>query len=204
MSEQNLKYKTKKGIYFTFFNQFANNGLQFVVGVIMARLLSPSDYGVAALPAVFMAVAAIFMEGGFGRAIVRKENLKEEDLSTAFIYSITVGVVCYLLIFIGAPCIADFYNEPVLEPLIRVTALSFLWSPLATPQTILLQRKLDFKTPALFSVLTKTIGAAIGITMAYMGYGLWSLVIMGVVSSFVETVLLWSAYHLFLIPPITI
>lgn len=193
MPEESLKSKTKKGIYWTFFNQFANNGLQFVVGVIMARILSPSDYGITALPAVFMVVANVFIEGGFGSAMVRKPELKESDLSTAFIYSSTVGILCYLLIFYGAPWIADFYNEPILVPLIRVTALSFLWSPLATPQNIILNRRLDFKTPARISITTKIIGAIIGISFAYMGYGVWALVIMGVVSSFLSFAQTWFA-----------
>lgn len=193
MPEENIKYKTKKGIYWTFTEQFTNYGLQFIVGIIMARMLNPSDYGITALPAVFIAVAEVFMNGGFSTAMVRKPDLKEEDISTAFIYSLSVGVLCYILLFITAPYIALFYNTPVLTPLIRVTALSFLWSPLVTPQTILLQRKLDFKTPARITIITKLIGAVIGIYLAYIGYGLWSLVIMSVVSSFLMFIQTWFA-----------
>lgn len=193
MPQENLRYKTKKGIYWTFFNQFANNGLQFVVGIIMARMLTPSDYGITALPMVFMVVANVFIESGFSGALVRKQNITEEDLSTAFYYSISIGILCYLFLFLGAGWIADFYNEPVLVPLIRVTALSFLWSPLVTPQNILLQRKLDFKTPARIAITTKFIGAVIGISLAYFGYGLWSLVAMGVVSSLLTFIQTWLA-----------
>lgn len=193
MSQENLKYKTKKGIYWTFVEQFCNYGLQFIVGIIMARLLSPSDYGITALPAVFIVVAEVFINGGFGTAMVRKPELTEKDISTAFIYSISVGLLCYLILYLSAPYIAIFYNTPVLTPLIRVTALSFLWGPLVTPQTIILQRRLDFKTPARITIITKIIGAIIGICLAYMGYGLWSLVIMNVVSSFLSFVQTWFA-----------
>ena len=193
MSQENLKYKTKKGIYWTFVEQFCNYGLQFIVGIIMARLLSPSDYGITALPAVFLVVAEVFINGGFGTAMVRKPELTEKDISTAFIYSISVGLLCYLILYLSAPFIAIFYNTPVLTPLIRVTALSFLWGPLVTPQTIILQRRLDFKTPARITIITKIIGAIIGICLAYMGYGLWSLVIMNVVSSFLSFVQTWFA-----------
>lgn len=191
MAEESLKHKTKKGIYWTFFNQFANNGLQFVVGVIMARLLSPSDYGITALPVVFMSLAQVFIEGGFNSAMVRKPELKQEDISTAFIYSASVGLLCYLVMFFAAPFIADFYNEQVLVPLIRVSALTFIWMPLATPQIILLQRKLDFKTPARIAVTTNTIGAATGITFAFLGYGLWAIVIMQVSASFLSFIQYW-------------
>lgn len=190
---ENLKHKTKKGIYWTFFNSFCNNGLSFIVGVIMARLLSPSDYGITALPAVFIVVANVFITGGFDSAMIRKKELTEADLSTAFIYSASVGLFAYFLIFIGAPWIAAFFKEPILTPLVRVTALTFLWSPLATPQTILLNRRLDFKTQARIAIVTKIIGASIGITMAYVGYGLWALVIMSVVSSFLQFIQMWIA-----------
>ena len=102
MAEESLRYKTKKGLYWKFFDQFMNYGMQFIVGIFMARMLSPSDYGITALPAVFMAVAGVFISGGFGSALIRKENLTEEDLSTAFYYSVIVGVVCYDLIFKGS------------------------------------------------------------------------------------------------------
>ena len=88
MEQENLKHKTKVGLYWSFFNQFANNGLQFVVGIVMARLLSPEDYGITALPAVFMAVAGTLIDAGFSSALVRKPELTEKDLSTSFYYSI--------------------------------------------------------------------------------------------------------------------
>ena len=105
----------------------------------MARMLSPEDYGLTALPAVFMAISGIFVSGGFGTALIRKPDLKEEDLSTAFYYSMAVGILCYVILFIASPWIADFYNAPVLVPLMRVTALSFLYSPLGTGQGVYYQ-----------------------------------------------------------------
>ena len=182
MAEQDLKQKTKKGLYWKFAEQFANYGMQFIIGIVMARLLSPSDYGITALPAVFLAVAGIFAGAGFGSAMIRKPDLTEEDLATAFYYSTGVGIICYILLFISSPWIADFYNAPVLKPLIRVTALGFLYGPLGTPQGIILQRRLDFKTPAKISVVCKIVSGIVGITMAFYGYGVWALTISGMVS----------------------
>lgn len=187
----NLKQQTKKGLYWSFFNQFANYGMQFCVGIVMARLLSPSDYGITALPAVFMAVAYIIQNGGLSGALIRKVDLSEKDLSTAFYYSISVGIVLYAVMFFSATWIADFYNTPVLVPLIRVTALGFLWGPLGTPQNVILNRKLDFKTPTKISIITRTVSAVVGISMAFMGYGLWSLVISGLLSSFLSLLMSW-------------
>lgn len=173
----NLKQQTKKGLYWKFAEQFANYGMNFIIGIVMARLLSPSDYGITALPAVFIAVAGVFANAGFSTAMIRKPNLTEHDLSTAFYYSTIVGIICYLLLFFASPWIAEFYNTPVLEPLMRVTALSFIYGPLGTPQNIILQRRLDFKTPAKISVVCRIISGIIGIAMAFYGYGVWALTI---------------------------
>ena len=185
MVEQSLKQQTKKGLYWKFAEQFANQGMQFVIGIVMARLLSPSDYGITALPAVFLAVAGIFAGAGFGSAMIRKPELKEEDLSTAFYYSTGVGIIAYFLLFMASPWIADFYNTPVLKPLVRVTALGFLYGPMGTPQNIILQRRLDFKTPAKISVICRIVAGFVGITMAFYGYGVWSLTISAMLAGIV-------------------
>lgn len=190
---ETLKQQTKKGLYWTFFNQFANYGMNFCVGIVMARLLSPSDYGITALPAVFMAVAGILQSGGLSDALVRKTDFREEDLSTSFYYSIAVGIIMYLTLFFSAPWIANFYNTPILIPLLRVTALSFLWGPLNSAQNVILKRRLDFKTPTKISLTTRVFSACVGIVLAYMGYGLWALVISGVLSSLLTVILNWFA-----------
>ena len=125
--EENLKNKTKKGLYWSFFGQLANYGMSFGVGIVMARLLSPSDYGITALPAVFMSVAWLLQNAGLSDALVRKSDMTEEDLATSFYYSIFIGAFLYIVLFVLAPFIADFYNTPILTSLIRVTAFNFIW-----------------------------------------------------------------------------
>lgn len=197
MAQDNLKYQTKKGLYWKFAEQFSNYGIQFIIGIFMARMLSPEDYGLTALPAVFMAISGIFVSGGFGTALVRKPDLKEEDLSTAFYYSMAVGFFCYVLLFIAAPWIADFYNAPVLTSLMRVTAISFLYSPLGTVQGVLLQKRLDFKTPTKVSVVCRILSGVIGIVMAYTGYGVWALVISNIIAGFVSLLIMYWAVRWF-------
>lgn len=184
-----LKQQTKKGLYWSFFNQFANYGMQFCVGIVMARILSPSDYGITALPAVFMAIAGIFQDSGMAGALIRKENIEEKDYSTLFIYSIAMGIFMYSVLFFSSPLIAEYFNTPVLTSLIRVTALTFLWGPIGTVQYVILKRKLDFKTPTTISIATRVFSAIVGIVMAYMGYGLWALVVSGVLSSFLGLII---------------
>lgn len=191
--EENLKGKTKKGLYWSFFNQFSNYGMNFIVGIVMARLLSPSDYGITALPAVFMAVAGTIQDGGLANALIRKPELTERDLSTAFYYSIFVGIFLYAMLFFAAPWIADFYNTPVLIPLMRITAIGFLYTPLITPQNVILRRKLDFKTQTKISLTTRFFGAIAGIVLAYTGYGLWALVLSNFFSGILALILNWVA-----------
>lgn len=185
MNDKSLKQKTKKALYWKAAEQFSNKGIQFVIGVLMARMLSPSDYGITAIPAVFLALAGAFVGPGFGEALIRKPDLKDEDLSTAFYYSFGVGLFFYLFLFITAPYIADFYEVPILTPLTRVTALSFFFGAIGTPQSILLNRKLDFKTPAKITVSAQIIAGIVGITMAYTGFGVWALVISSLVSGII-------------------
>lgn len=189
--EDNLKGKTKKGLYWSFFNQFSNYGMNFIVGIVMARLLSPSDFGITALPAVFMAIASTIQDGGLANALIRKKEVNNKDLSTTFYYSICLGVVLYLTLFLSAPLIADFYHTPILVSLIRVTAIGFLFSPLITPQNILLRRRLDFKTLTKISLVTRVLGATVGIVMAYVGYGVWSLVISNLLAGMFTLLIAW-------------
>lgn len=192
-SKNNLKQQTKKGLYWSFFNQFSNYGMQFCVGIVMARLLSPSDYGITALPGVFLAIAAVFQDSGMAGALIRKPEIEEKDYSTLFLYSIGMGIVMYAALFFASPYIASYFETPVLIPLVRVTALTFLWGPITTVQYVFLKRKLDFKTPTKISIATKIFSAIVGITMAYMGYGLWALVISGVLSGFLNLILIvWA------------
>ena len=124
-------------------------------------------------------------------ALIRKPEVTNKDLSTSFYYSLIVGIVLYLTIFICAPFIADFYGVPILTPLIRVTTLTFIWNPLLTPQTVILNRKLDFKTPARISIINKIISGAVGITIAYNGYGIWALVAASLTASILGLIQTW-------------
>lgn len=197
MAESSLKQKTKRALYWKFAEQFSNYGVQFIIGIIMARLLSPSDYGITALPAVFMAIAGVFTSAGFSDALVRKPELKEEDLSTSFLYSLGVGTLCYIVLFFASPWIAEFYNTPVLKPLMRVTALTFIITPIGVPQSVLLKRELDFKTPAKISVIVRILSGVVGIMLAYYGYGVWALVISGLFSTVAGLVITMSVVRWF-------
>lgn len=197
MAEQGLKQQTRKGLYWKFIDQFSNQGVQFIIGIVMARLLSPSDYGITALPAVFLSIAGVFIEAGFVSALIRKTEVTDSDLTTSFLYSLIVGGLCYILLFIASPWIAAFYDVPVLTPLIRVTALRFLYGTIGTPQQVILKRKLDFKTPAIISVIARVLSGALGIYLAYSGHGVWALVLASLFSDIVTIALTISVVRWF-------
>lgn len=197
MSKENLRHKTKVGIYWQFFSQLATYGMQFIIGVVMARMLSPEDYGITALPAVFIAIAQVFVESGFTSALIRKDECTEKDLATSLYYSLIVGLLCYGVLYFMSPCIADFYDIPILTKLTRVTALVFLISPLTTPQQVILNRRVDFKTIARVSIANKLLSGVVGIYAAYIGFGLWALVIANLTSALLLFVFNWMAVRWF-------
>ena len=187
----NLKSKTQNGLVWSFVERFATQGVQFLFGIILARLLSPEDYGTIAMPLVFLAIAQCFIDSGFSTALIRKPDLTEEDLSTAFYFNIGVGVICYFALFLSSPLIADFYNTPILSDLLKVTALATLFNPLCAVQQAILTRKIDFKTQAIVSLSGAIVSGSVGLVMAYSGYGIWSLVFQQVGGYIIRTILLW-------------
>ena len=192
MAEENLKQKTKTALFWNCLELFAKYGFNFIIGIYMARLLSPEEYGITALPAVFMAIATIFTNGGFWTAMIRKPELTEEDKCTAFYYSFGIGILCYVILFFSSPFIADFYGVPVLKPLMRVTALGFVYGPLSTIQYAMLNRSLNFKFTSKLGIISRVIAGCIGLYAAYLGYGVWALVISnmlgGVICMIVATI----------------
>jgi len=190
--EQNIKQKAKKGVYWSTFSNVANQGTQFVIGIILARLLSPEDYGVIALPTIFLAIAQCFIDSGFSSALVRKEQVTEDDLTTAFYFNVCVGVFFYSLLFLCSPLIADFYNTPILSDILKVTALGLLFGPLQSVHFALFSRKLDFKTPSIISVSSKLTTGAVGILLAFLGFGIWALVFQGIAGSLLSLAIVWT------------
>lgn len=191
MPEESLKNKAKNGLIWSTIERFGTQGIQFIFGIILARLLSPEDYGVIAMPMVFLALAQCFIDSGFSSALIRKPELKEEDLSTAFYFSILVGLFCYGLLFITSPLIAAFYNTPILADILKVTALATLLNPLATVQQTLLTRDINFKSQTVISMTGAILSGIVGIWMAYSGYGVWSLVVQQIGAATIRVVLLW-------------
>lgn len=190
MSES-LRHKTTKGLLWSSVENFSNQGVQFIFSIILARILAPSDYGVVAMVAIFFAVAQSFVDSGFSNALIRKKDRTEEDMSTCFYFNIVVGLVAYAVLFVISPWVAEFYNQPILSPIVRVSGLNVLLNSLCVVQQAKLTFNIDFKSQAKVTLTATIISGTIGVILAYMGYGVWSLVWQGVASAVCRTCLLW-------------
>lgn len=186
-----LKKKTFSGAVWSAVERFSSYGLQFVFSILMARLLSPSDYGTIALLNVFFAICQTFIDSGFNLAIIRKQDRTEEDFSTAFIFSMTVAIASYLLLWFSAPYIASFYKLPMLKQITRVISFNLVISTLSSMHNAKLSICLDFCSKAKISIFAVVGSCLLGLWMAYAGYGIWALVVQVMASSLIRTLLLF-------------
>lgn len=191
MATDSLKQKTTKGLFWSSVERFSNQGMSFFFSVILARMLAPSDFGIIAMITIFFAVAQSFVDSGFSNALVRKTDRREEDFSTCFYFNIGVGIIAYIVLFLIAPLVANFYNQPILSPIIRITGLGVVLNSLCVVQQALFTIRIDFKSQAKVTLSATIISGIVGVVLAYLEYGVWALVWQGVVMSLVRMGLLW-------------
>lgn len=190
MAEGGLKNKTIKGVAWSAIDNLAGYAVTFVVGVILARLLSPEDYGLIGLVGIFTSISQSFINGGLGNALLRKKNTTDRDYNTVFLVNLGMSLIIYCLLFFAAPYIAVFFHHEQLSIIIRISSLTLIISSIAIVQRIQITKKIDFKSQAIISVLTASIGGIVGICLAFMNYGVWALVIQGLVSTTLMTFLM--------------
>ena len=185
------KQKVLSGLFWRFAERCGAQGVSFVVSIVLARLLAPEVYGTIALITVFTAVLQVFVDSGMGNALIQKKDADNDDFSTVFYFNMAVCCVLYLGMYIAAPYIAEFYNDGELTAVVRVLSLTLIISGVKNVQQAYVSRNMLFKN-FFYATLGGTIGAAaIGIAMAYMGYGVWALVVQQVFNAAVDTVILW-------------
>ena len=191
MEEQNLKQKTIKGVGWSAIDNVSGYAVTFVVGIILARLLSPEDYGLLGLIGIFTAICNCFIGAGFGSALIRKKDATEDDFSTVFICNLSIALLLYGVLFVCAPLIAIFFGRQELIALTRVSSLSLIIGSLAFVQRTRLTKRIDFKTQTKITIIAAIVRGVIGITTALMGWGVWALVAQDLTASVVSTILLW-------------
>ncbi len=190
-SQDNLKCKTRKGVFWSAINTFSNQGLTFLFGIVLARLLSPNDYGMIGILMVFISIISIFVDSGFSVALIRKEEKKPEDYDTEFYFNIVVGFVCYLIMFLSAPLIANIYELPLLDPLLKILSIRIILQSFCIVQTAIFSIKLDFRTPSIAAIMSNIITGVLGILLAYKGLGVWALVIQQLLSQLIILSAYW-------------
>jgi O-antigen/teichoic acid export membrane protein len=186
-----LKSRTLSALFWSFFERVGQQGIQFIISIILARLLLPEQFGLIAMLAIFMAVAQSFLDSGFGSALIQKKNATHIDECSIFYFNIFVGFLVAGLLCLAAPWIASFYNQPLLVPLTCALSLNLIINAFGLVQTTLLTKHIDFKTQLKVSVIATVISGTIGVTMALYGFGVWSLVAQSLSSNLFRTALLW-------------
>lgn len=192
MAQDDLRKKTSKGLFWNSIHNFSMSGIQFLLMLIMARLLSPEDYGTVGLISVFITISHVFIDSGFSTALIRKKDRTQTDLSTVFYFNIGMSLVCYMVIFVTSPFIANFFDRVELTSILRVMALSLIFNSFNSIQVAVLNYTMQFKKQAFISV-THTFGSGvIGLIFAVCGFGVWSLVIQSVSRQIIGMILYWT------------
>ena len=191
MSE-NLKAKTAKGVGWGFADNILGLGITAAANIILARILSPADFGIIGMTAIFMTLSTSLVDSGFTGALTRKKDAVKADFDTVFYFNLAVSCLLYAVLFFCSPFIARFFKEPILVPVIRILGISLVINAFGIVQKIILVRRIDFRTQAWISLVSSFAAAVAAVAMAFYGFGVWSLVVLQVGKLAVNTILLWS------------
>jgi teichuronic acid exporter len=187
----NLKSRATSSLVWTFSQQFGNQIIGFGVSLILARILLPEEFGLIGMIAVFIALGKTLLDSGLTQSLIRTESPDQEDYSTIFYFNLIASVFIYIIIYMIAPLIAIFYEQSILTDIIRIYCFVFIISAFSAVQNAKLTREMNFKIQTIISIPANVIGGVIGIVMAYMGFGVWSLVWSGLISALAHTIQLW-------------
>ena len=191
MQQESLKNKTIKGVGWSAADALLGQGVTFIVGLVLARLLSPDEYGLIGICLIFTTVLNGIVDSGFSNALIRKKDVTDEDYNTMFTTNMAISIVLYVFLFISAPLVSDFFHRIELTALVRVTGLILFLNALSITQVTILTKNIDFKTKTKASLVSAIISGVIGIAMAFMGYGVWSLVAQQLSKQLLYTLCLW-------------
>ena len=188
---ESLKDKTVKGLGWSAVDNAARYGMQFAVGIVLARLLSPDDYGLLGLVGIVTVLCTALVNGGFTTALIRKKDATDDDYNTVFICNLAMSVLLYGVTFLCAPLIACFFEREELIPLVRVSSLGLIIGALGMVQQTRLTKRIDFKTQTKITIAATALSGIVGISMALAGFGVWALVAQQLTSQAVTTIMLY-------------
>jgi teichuronic acid exporter len=186
-----LKQKTVSGLIWSFVDTMAGQGITFIVGIILARLLSPREFGLIGMITVFIAVSESFINSGFSSALIRKKDCTNTDFSTVFYFNLAAGVLFFILLYLSAPAISGFFDEPELTSIIQVMGVILIIDSLTIIQRTILTKRIDFKLQARISIIASIGSGVVAIAMAFNGFGVWALVAQRLVKQGLNSLFLW-------------
>ncbi len=186
-----IKEKTINGVGWSFADNIVSTGITFLVGLILARILSPAEFGILGMIAVFIAISNTIVDSGFSSALIRKNDTTNTDYNTVFYFNLLLGIVLYGVLFLSSPAISRFFNEPILIPITRVMGIILVINSFGIIQRTILTKKVDFKTQTKISLIASLTSGFAGIGMAVNGLGVWSLVGQQVSRQLLNSIFLW-------------
>lgn len=190
-TENNMKQKVFSGLIWKFGERITAQVVSLIVSIILARLLSPEDYGAVALIMVFITIANVFVSSGFGNALIQKQNADDLDFSSVFYLNIVMSIGLYIILFLCAPLISNFYDMPILCPALRVLGVRIIVAAINSIQQAYVSRNMLFKRFFVSTLFGTIISGIVGVIMAYKGYGVWALVIQYLTNTCTDTLVLW-------------
>jgi len=186
-----LGKKMFSGVLWSAIDKLSTQAIQFILGIVLARLLTPEEYGTIGLLLVFIAISKVFIDSGFTKALIQKQERTQADISTAFLFNVIISIVAYTILWIAAPLVADFYNIEILSLLLRVLAISLIINALYTVPYTLISITLDFKTISKINLASTIFSGLIAVYLAYNGYGVWALVFQTLINSITTVAMVW-------------
>ncbi len=192
MKNADVKQRVINGSFWTIFSNISSNAVSFAVTVVLARLLTPEDFGIVAISAVFIGVVTLFQDLGMGSAIIQRRNIDDDYLATSFSVSLISGIAIAVVLGAASPFVAYFYGKDILKYILLFSTIGFLLSPFTTIHTTLLTKELEFRKLALVNILSQVVSGVISVALALLGYGVWSLVVGKVVSQPLLMPLIWK------------
>lgn len=186
-----LKQKAASGMMWSAIQKYSMEIIGFISSIILARLLTPDDYGAIGMLAIFMSLAQVFIDAGFGSALIQKKEPTQTDYSTVFFFNIGMSLVLYLILFFSAPAIASFYRMPILSRILRIQGLILFIYAFSIIQQNQIRKNLHFKKLSIITIITSVISLIVTVTMAFMGCGVWALVAQNFVGALLPCVFFW-------------
>lgn len=192
MDDKSLSEKSLSAIIWLLLDKLGSSTANFIVTIVLARLLSPEDFGLVAMVMVFFEFSSVFVESGFSTALIREKEISEVDKSTTFIFNFISALFFYGILFVSAPAIAAFFNQEILVWIVRIMGLSLIFNAFSIIQRTSLIQQVHFKTQTKIRFFTTTLSGIVAIVLAYQGWGVWSLVVRFVIMDLLDSVLLWA------------